>query len=326
MKIAAEKDPQISKKVRAFLKEVNGSGDKPMEELSPEEARKVLEGAQKSEEEDYSSIETEEKNIQHHGFEIKLHIVRPKGSKDLSPVFLFFHGGGWVIGDFPTHKRLVRDLVVASGFTCVFPDYSLSPEAKFPQAIEEAYAATDWVAKNGKEINVDGSSLAVVGNSAGGNMAAVVCLLAKERSGPSIAMQALLWPVTDTNFENDSYQQFGSERFLTTNMMKWFWNHYIAKESDLKNPKAAILRNDIETLKGLPPALVQVAENDVLRDEGIAFGRKLDEAGVPVSIMEYKGMIHDWGLLNALKDEKSTTDSVHDVAHCLKIHLGKSKK
>ncbi|WP_233589240.1 alpha/beta hydrolase [Gynurincola endophyticus] len=321
MRIAADKDPKIFTNIRKFLKEVNENTDTPMEKLSPSEARQVLIDAQQADQQDYSSIETYERTIEQGGYAVKIHIVKPKGVKEKTPVFMFFHGGGWVLGDFPTHKRLVRDLVVHSGFTAVFPDYTPSPEAKFPQAIEEAYAATDWVYKNGKEIDVDSSKMAVVGNSVGGNMAGAVAIMAKERKGPKISFQALQWPVTDSDFDNASYKEFQDERFLTRNMMIWFWNHYKRTDADLKDPHAAILLNDVSVLKDLPPALIQTAENDVLRDEGEAYARKLDEAGVPVTLTRYIGTIHDFGMLNPLAKEQHSEDSVKQIADLLKKYL-----
>jgi acetyl esterase len=220
--VKAENDPHILSDVRSFLKALNTGGGKPMEQLSPADARQVLVGAQKSVAVDYSGIDETEKTITQDGIPVTIHIVKPKGVKTGGPVFLFFHGGGWVLGDYPTHRRLVRDLVVESGVTAVFPDYTPSPEAKYPVAINQAYAATKWVAENGHAIGVDGKKLAVVGNSVGGNMAAVVALMAKDKRGPEIKLQVLLWPVTNADFETVSYHDFANDRFLTRNMMSWF--------------------------------------------------------------------------------------------------------
>ncbi|HMI61107.1 MAG TPA: alpha/beta hydrolase, partial [Puia sp.] len=213
--VKAENDPQILSDVRSFLKAINSGGGKPIEQLSPADARQVLAGAQKSVTVDYSGIDETEKTITQDGITVNIHIVKPRGAKTGGPVFLFFHGGGWVLGDYPTHRRLVRDLVVESGATAVFPDYTPSPEAKYPVAINQAYAATKWVAENGQAIGVDGKKLAVVGNSVGGNMAAVVALMAKDKKGPEIKLQVLLWPVTNANFETASYHDFANDRFLT---------------------------------------------------------------------------------------------------------------
>src|SRR5690606_15502961 len=187
--IPGEKDPNISKDTRAFLAVLNNGDGPPLQELAPLDARQVLVGAQKSVAYDYGEIEESEREITQDGQTITIHIMKPKGAKGKLPVFMFFHGGGWVLGDYPTHKRLVRDLVVGSGAVAVFPDYTPTPDAQFPVAINQGYAATKWVAEHGEEIGVDGSRLAVAGNSVGGNMSTVVSLMAKEKNGPKIAFQ-----------------------------------------------------------------------------------------------------------------------------------------
>jgi acetyl esterase/lipase len=292
-------DPAIEAETKAFLKALNTSGGKPMETMQPADARKVLEGAQTSVKADVSGVEISEKTITQDGLTVKLFIMRPAGVTGTLPAFMFFHGGGWVIGDFPTHQRFIRDVVVSSGAVAVHAEYTRSPEAKYPVALNECYAATKWVAEHGKEINVDGQRLAVVGNSAGGNLAAAVALMCKDKKGPALKFQVLFWPVADANFETVSYNQFATDRFLTKNMMKWFWDHYIP-EAQRNEIYASPLRATTEQLKGLPPTLVQTAENDVLRDEGEAYGSKLNEAGVPTTNVRYLGMIHDYGLLNPL--------------------------
>jgi len=279
-----------------FLKAIENAPG--LETLTPQDARQVLVGAQKGAE--LPKADVSEKTIKVDGKDVKLHIVRPAGAKGTLPVFMFFHGGGWILGDFPTHERLVRDLVVDSGAAAVFVDYTPSPEAGYGVAINQAYGATKWVAAHGKEINVDGARLAVAGNSVGGNMAAVVALKAKNEHGPKLRAQILLWPVTDANFETGSYQQFQSGYFLTRNAMKWFWDAYTTDASARKEIYASPLQASVEQLKGLPPALVQTAEFDVLRDEGEAYARKLSAAGVEVTATRYNGMIHDYGLLNPL--------------------------
>lgn len=293
------KDPAISKETKKFLTALN-SGDVPLETLSPEEARLVLVGAQKSVEVDYSGIEESEKTISQDGFSIKLNIVRPKGSIEKLPVFIFIHGGGWVLGDYPTHRRMVRDLVVLSGAVGVFVNYTPSPEAKYPVAVNEIYVATKWVAENGNEINVDGTKLSVVGNSVGGNMTAVTALKSIENNGPKITSLVMFWPIVAANFENETYKQFGKDRFLTTSLMKWMYDHYTTDLEQREEIYASPLNASSELLKNFPPTLIQVAEADVLREEGEAFGRKLDEAGAEVTTVRYNGMIHDFGLLNPL--------------------------
>jgi acetyl esterase/lipase len=186
--------------VKKFLDALNSSGGTSIERLSPPDARQVLVDAQNSVTVDLSGVDNSERNIDFEGKDLKLHIVKPSGAVTGLPVFMFFHGGGWVLGDFPTHQRLVRDLVVESGAAAVFPDYTPSPEAQYPTAIHQAYAATKWVGEHGEEVGVDGRKLAVVGNSVGGNMAAVVSLMAKDKGGPAIRFQTLMWPVTDADF------------------------------------------------------------------------------------------------------------------------------
>lgn len=294
------KDPQIESHVKAFLNVLNSGGGKPIEELSPEEARAVLTGAQESVKFDYSDIRITEKTINSTAGPVVLNIVKPANAKGILPVFIFIHGGGWVLGDFPTHKRLVRDLVVNSGAAAVFVNYTPSPEARYPVAINQIYEASKWVAANGAQIGVDGKKLAVVGNSVGGNMAAVTALMAKDKQGPQIKLQVLLWPVTNAAFDTESYNKFAEGRFLTKNMMKWFWDNYAPDAAARKEIYASPLQASKDQLKGLPAAFVAVAENDVLRDEGEAYARHLDEAGVTVTSVRYNGMIHDWGLLNPL--------------------------
>jgi acetyl esterase/lipase len=313
-------EPRLSREVKAFLELLN-SGGVALEKLTPLEARQVLVDAQASVPVDVSGIEESEKTITADGYSITLNIVRPKGVKGTLPVFIFIHGGGWVLGDYPTHKRMVRELVVLSGFAGVFVNYTRTPDAQYPQAINEIYAATKWVAEHGEEIGVDGKNLAVVGNSVGGNMTTVTALKAKEKGGPHIKLQIMMWPIVDANFETDSYQQFGEKRFLTTSLMKWMYDLYTTDPEKRKEIYASPLQATVEQLKGLPPALIQVAESDILHDEGTAYGRKLDEAGVDVTLVQYDGMIHDFGLLNGLAEVPAVRSVFIQAAAELKKHL-----
>jgi acetyl esterase len=313
-------DPHIDRQVKEFLKVLNAGGA-PLETLSKEAARQVLIGAQASVKVDLSGIEVSQKTINADGQEISLNIVRPEGVTEELPVFIFIHGGGWILGDYPTHERLVRDLVVASGVVAVFVNYTPSPEAQYPIAINQIYSATKWVAENGKDINVDGSRLAVVGNSVGGNMAAVTALQAKAKNGPKISLQVMMWPVTDAGFGWESYKLFGQDRFLTTPLMKWMFDQYTTDAGERAQILVSPLNATLEELKDLPPALIQVAENDILRDQGEAYGRKLNEAGVTVTTVRYNGMIHDFGLLNALATVPSVKSLIIQAAAELKKYL-----
>ncbi|MFL8988829.1 alpha/beta hydrolase [Pseudomonas sp. QLc11A] len=311
----------VEHNTQAFLDVLNAGTGKPLEQLSPKDARAVLTGAQAGVKLTLPKADVSQKTIQVDGQPLNLTIVRPAGVKGELPVFMFFHGGGWVLGDFPTHERLVRDLVAGSGAAAVFVNYTPSPEAHYPVAINQAYAATKWVAEHGKEINVDGKRLAVAGNSVGGNMAAVVALMAKDKGTPAIKFQVLLWPVTDANFETASYNQFAEGYFLTRNAMKWFWDNYTTDANQRNEIYASPLRATTAQLKGLPPALVQTAGADVLRDEGEAYARKLDEAGVPVTSVRYNGMIHDYGLLNVVSQVPAVRSAMLQASEELKQHL-----
>lgn len=320
--LPAEKDPKILRQIREFLNVLNNSGGKPLETMTPEDARQVLVDAQQSVDVDYSGITEEEREITQDGITVNIHIVKPaNAASENLPVFMFTHGGGWVLGDYPTHRRLVRDLVVNSGAAAVFTDYTPSPEAKYPVAINQIYAATKWVAENGAEISVDGTNLAAAGNSVGGNMTAVLCLMAKDKGGPKIKFQLLLWPVTDADFARESWQKYADGRFLTASLMKWMWDNYLPDAGKRKEYYATPFNATLEQLKGLPPALVQLAENDILFDEGLAYARKLDEAGVPVTIETYNGFIHDYGLLNPLDHIEAVKFSSQQGALALKKAL-----
>lgn len=315
-----DSDEHLTKQTKEFLKQLNAS-DTPVESLSVADARKVLIDSQASVNVDLSGIEESEKVITVDNVELKLNIVRPQGNNRKLPVFIFIHGGGWVLGDYPTHRRLVRDLVVASDFACVFINYSPSPEAKWPQAVNEVYAATKWVGEHGDEINVDGSLLGIVGNSAGGNMAVTTCLKAIKNNGPEIKIQALLWPVTDASDLWESFDLYGEERFLTASLMKWMTENYLPENADKQNIYLSPLRASISELSGLPPTLITVAENDILRDEGEAFGRKLNNAGVESTTIRFNGVIHDWGMLNGLATAPETQSLITIVSAELKKYL-----
>ena len=316
---ASANQPAPTAGVKAFLDILNSGDGKPMEQMTPQEARQVLIGAQQGVE--LPPAQVSEKIIEAGGQRITLKIVKPENTSGTLPVFMFFHGGGWVLGDFPTHERLIRDLVRESGAAAVYVDYTPSPEAQFPVAIHQAYAATQWVAEHGAEIGVDGSRLALAGNSVGGNMVAAVALQAKQLSGPAIRYNVMLWPVTDAAFDNASYQQYENNHFLTRNMMKWFWDNYTTSAADRNSILASPLRASSEQLQGFPPTLIQTAELDVLRDEGEAFGRHLDAAGIPVTVTRYNGLIHDYGLLNPLSKEPAVITAIAEAGAELRLHL-----
>ncbi|GAB7563470.1 alpha/beta hydrolase [Methylobacillus methanolivorans] len=308
-------------RTRAFLEELATADSTPVEELAPDEARKVLSDLQASVDVKLDGVSVEECEVAIEGHSIHLFIVKPADIAIKPPVIMFFHGGGWVLGDFPTHQRLVHDLCVASNCAVVFVDYTRSPEAKYPTAIVECYLATKWVAQYGDEIGVDSQRLAVAGNSVGGNMATVVCMMAKEKREPFIKHQTLFWPVTDARFNTESYQQFADGYFLTREMMKWFWDNYLENKDAREEPYASPLNASLEHLADLPPALIQTAEFDVLRDEAEAYAHLLTDAGVSVTCTRYLGAIHDFGLLNPLAKTPQTYAAIMQAAGEIRKHI-----
>ncbi|MFZ2177264.1 MAG: alpha/beta hydrolase [Rhodococcus sp. (in: high G+C Gram-positive bacteria)] len=234
--------------------------------------------------------------------EIPVRIIRPEGSTGVLPVIQYNHGAGWVFGSPAIYDRLIRELAVGADAALVFPDYSRSPEARYPTAIEEIYATAEWIADNGSELDVDPTRFAVAGDSVGGNMTIALTLMAKERGGPRFCQQVLFYPVTDAGLDTESYRQFAQGYFLTIDAMTWFWDQYISGDGQRSEILASPLRATKEQLTGLPPALVINGEADVLRDEGEAYANKLRAAGVPVTAVRFQGMIHDFVMLNALKD------------------------
>jgi acetyl esterase len=253
--------------------------------------------------------------------EVSVRIIRPKGTTGTLPVIVYMHGAGWVFGNNATHDRLIRELADGAGAALVFPNYGLSPEVHYPHALEEGYAVLRWIADHGAEKNLDGSRIAIAGDSVGGNMSAALTLIAKERSGPELAAQALFYPVTDASFDTDSYDQFAEGYFLRRDGMQWFWDQYAPDEDQRDEVTASPLRATTDQLAGLPPALVITAEADVLRDEGEAYGRKLREAGVDVSATRYEGVIHDFMMLNALRETNGAKAAISQAIAYLKDAL-----
>jgi acetyl esterase/lipase len=311
--------PGVEHRVQTFLDELASGGGAPIETLAPAQARRVLLDAQKGVPLPPASIS--EKTINVDGKPLKLTIVRPEKSTGMLPGFMFFHGGGWILGSFEDHERFVRDLVVDSGQVAVFVNYTSSPEAHYPVAINQAFAATQWVSEHGAEVGVDGTNLAVVGNSVGGNMAAVIALKAKLEGGPRLRAQILFWPVTSASLETASYNQFRQGYFLTKPMMEWFWNAYTTDPRQRAEIYASPLLAPPEQIKGLPPALIQTAGHDVLRDEGEAYANKLNAAGVDVIAVRYTQLIHDYGLLNALAEIPAVKAALHQASEMLRASL-----
>ena len=266
-------------------------------EIAPEEGRKAVDEVQSGE---IDKPEIDEQWVELDGFKVR--VVKPAGATDRLPVILYIHGAGWVFGNAHTHDRLVRELAVGAGAAVVFPEYSLSPEARYPVAINQNYAAAQWILSNGDEYGLDSSRIAVAGDSVGGNMAAALTLQAKERGDVALVAQVLFYPVTDASFDTDSYVQFAEGYFLRRDGMQWFWDQYTTDAAERAQITASPLRASADQLKDLPPALVITGEADVLRDEGEAYANKLREAGVAVTAVRFQGVIHDFVMLNALRE------------------------
>jgi len=297
----AATDPRIDPQVRLFLADLNKDSS-PFWELPQPKPQEILTGLQNKTPVDMSGVTTIERTITQDGRTVKLYVMTPKQVTGKPGVLFFIHGGVWIVGNFQNHQRLLRDLVVGSGQVGVFVEYTPLPMAKYPTQMEESYGALRWIAAHADEFGADGTRIAIAGNSVGGNMTAALTLMAKDRNGPKIAYQLLLIPATDASVDTDSYHEFATGRFLPRAFMKYGWDLYAPDEKTRNNPYVSPLRATDKELQGLPPALVITAENDPLRDEGEAYARKLKGAGVSVIATRYNGMIHDFVLLNAIRE------------------------
>jgi acetyl esterase len=301
---------RLDQPTQKFVDALEAAGGPPLYTLSPPDARKVLDDAQAI------SVAKLPADITEHTIpggptgEVSVRIIRPKDVSEVLPPIIYIHGGGWILGNAETHDRLVREIAAGAHAAVIFVNYTPSPEARFPVAIEQSYTAAKYVAEHGNEFNVDSSRMAVVGDSVGGNMTAAVTILAKERGGPNFRFQAMFYPVTDAGFNTSSYKTFADGPWLTERAMRWFWDAYAPNLTDRTEPTASPLRATLDQLRGLPPALIIVDENDVLRDEGEAYAHKLMQAGVRVSAFRALGTIHDFMMLNGLTDTPAVRESI----------------
>jgi acetyl esterase len=289
-------------------------------EMTPEQARQVLDTVQ-AEPIDMPEVDEQWVVATADVGDVRARIVRPVGAPAPLPVILYIHGGGWVLGNAGTHDRLVRDIATGVEAAVVFVEYDRSPEARYPVAIEQAYAVAQWITTSGPGEGLDPSRLAVAGDSVGGNMAAAVTLMAKERGDVTFCHQSLYYPVTDAAMDTDSYVEFADGPFLLAKSMAWFWDAYLPDESQRSQITASPLRATPEELAGLPEAFVVVDENDVLRDEGEAYARHLIEAGVRTTTVRYNATIHDFMMLNPLRSSAASTGAVEQAVHILRRAL-----
>lgn len=252
---------------------------------------------------------------------VPVRIVKPVGSTGILPVILYTHGAGWVFGDAHTHDRLVRDLAIGTGAAVVFPEYTRSPDVRYPIANEQSYAVAEWVVESGSTQGLDGSRMAVAGDSVGGNMAIALTLMAQERGNVSFAGQVLFYPVTDASFDNDSYEEFADGYWLTRDAMRWYWDQYTTTASERDEITVSPLRAAPDRLHGLPPALVINGECDVLRDEGESYAANLRRAGVSVTAVRYAGIIHDFVMVNSMHDTPQAVAAIAQAVSHLRSVL-----
>ncbi|MCG7608699.1 MULTISPECIES: alpha/beta hydrolase [Mycobacterium] len=251
------------------------------------------------------------------GVGCRTRIVRPSGWNRPLPVVLYLHGGGWVLGSAGTHDRLVREIAVGVPAAVVFVDYERAPEARYPHALEQAYAVARWIRRDGADWALDANRMAVAGDSAGGNLAAALMLLTRGRGDVEFVHQSLYYPVTDAARDTDSYREFADGPHLTARAMAWFWDAYVPDVALRGEVTVSPLRATTEQLADLPPAFVIVSEYDVLRDEGEAYARKLTDAGLCCTSVRYGGTFHDFMMLNALRTTSAATEAIGQAIRVL---------
>ncbi len=290
-------------------------------ELGHDEARKVLHDLQAAPiampavTEKWITVPTVARNV-------PVRVIKPVDATGLLPAILYMHGGGWVLGDARTHDRLVRELAVGVRAAVVFVEYDRSPEIEYPVALEQGYATARWITKHGRSEGLDATRLAVAGDSAGGNMTAALAILAKQRGDVSFVHQSMYYPVTDAGQDTDSYREFAAGPFLTAKSMAWFWDCYLPDRDIRAEITVSPLRATIDQLAGLPEAFVVVNGNSVLRDEGEAYARSLSQAGVRTTCVRYNGVMHDFMMLNALRDTAAATGAIEQAIRVLQNALG----
>jgi acetyl esterase len=286
-------------------------------ELTPEQARKVLDDVQ-AQPVDKLLVDEEWVTVPASTGDVRVRIVRPPNPGEDLPAVVYMHGGGWVLGNAGTHDRLVRELALGSSAALAFVEYDRSPEAAYPTAIEQGYATARWIAREGPAHGIDGSRMAVAGDSAGGNMAAALALMAKERGDVRFLHQSMYYPVTDARLDTPSREEFASGYHLTARAMEWFWDAYVPDAGRRSEITASPNQAAVDQLRGLPPAFIAVAEADLLRDEGEAYAAKLRTAGVALTTVRYDGTIHDFMMLNALQRTNAARAAIAQAAAVLR--------
>jgi len=320
---ANSKLPNLTTKKEDFISMLENKDAKPLYKMTPEQARQFLDNLQKETHKDIpadvkdTQIFTENKNS------IALRIIRPANNNEKLPAIIYLHGGGWVMGGKESFDMLIKQLAINTNSVVIFPEYSRSPEAKYPVALKEIYSVLEYIYENPDEFNIDNDSIAIAGDSAGANMATVTALKAKNQNGPKLKFQCLFYPVTNADMDTKSYDLFKDGPWLSKKAMEWFFEAYAPDKESRNDIYVSPLKADEEDLKGLPPTLIITAENDVLRDEGEAYARKLDSAGVDVLNIRINGTIHDFLMLNALSDTQCAKGALNLACNMLKKALHK---
>jgi acetyl esterase/lipase len=286
-------------------------------ELGVDGARKVLDDLQAAPI-DLLPVDEEWVTVPAAVGDVRVRLVSPPGAQGPLPAILFMHGGGWILGNAATHDRLVREFAVGVNAVVAFVEYDRSPEARYPVAIEQGYAAAQWLGREGGRYGIDASRLAVAGDSVGGNMTAALAIMASERGDVRFLQQSMFYPVTDAGMDTGTYAEFATGHYLTAKAMEWFWDAYIPDVPRRAEIHASPLQATLEQLSGLPPAFIAVDEVDVLREEGEAYAAKLRAAGVPVTTVRYDGTIHDFMMLNPLSETNATRAAVAQAVAVLK--------
>jgi acetyl esterase len=290
-------------------------------ELEPAQARKVLEELQAAPIQKLP-IEEEWITVPAAVGDVPVRIVKPVAISGTLPVIVYMHGGGWILGNAGTHDRLVRELAVGARAALLFVEYPNSPEAHYPVAIEQGYATAQWAIREGAAKGLDASRMAVAGESVGGDMAAALTLMAKDRGDVTFVQTSMYYPVTDAAMDTDSYDEFAEGYYLTRNAMEWFWDAYTTNPAERAEIYASPNHATTEQLQGLPSTLLLVDEVDPLRDEGEAYAAKLRAAGVPVTTVRYDGIVHDFMLLNAMSESRATRAAIAQATAHLRAALG----
>ena len=315
--------PNLTTKTEEFVLKLEEQEGKPLYKLTPQQARNFLEDLQAQ---THEEIPAEVKDLTIYtdiGGNVKIRTVRPAGNNDILPAIIYIHGGGWVIGSKNSFDMLIRKIAIHTNSVVIFPEYSLSPEARFPKALEEIYAVLKYIYEEHKEFNIDKNRIAIAGDSAGGNMATTTAIKAKNDGDINLIFECLFYPVTNADMDTHSYDQFRDGPWLSKKAMEWFWDAYAPDKSIRDDLYISPLQAEETQLAGLPKTLIITAENDVLRDEGEAYARKLDSAGVDVLNVRINGTIHDFLMLNALSNTEPAKGALMLACKMLKNALHK---